>query len=237
MVSNARIGASAAAPGSGGSGSAAMRDAYGGVPAGDIAGTVLPPTLDGHQPTDLYPGGPDHRGDVDRARAELAAAGMPDGFRTRIAARVDRLKEYAAAEALSASLARVGIEAEVVPFQSGDYFEKYAGVPECVHKHGFGFLDQIAHGRSIKAVGNHNFAELDLPEGNALLEAGARESDPGLRAKIWAQVDRRLMESAGLCPYLHARSLLYRGPRATDVQISGAYGMYDYAALGAVADS
>jgi len=231
---------------------AAMRDAYGGVPAGDIAGTVLPPTLDGHQPTDLYPGGPDHRGDVERARAELAAAGLPDGFRTRIAARVDRLKEYAAAEALSASLARVGIEAEVVPFQSGDYFEKYAGVPAYVHEHGigiimfgwgadfpdgFGFLDQIAHGRSIKAVGNHNFAELDLPEVNALLEAGAREADPGLRAKIWAEVDRKLMESAGLCPYLHARSLLYRGPRATNVHVSGAYGMYDYAALGAVTDS
>ncbi|MEU7058107.1 ABC transporter substrate-binding protein [Streptomyces sp. NPDC046197] len=228
---------------------AAMQQAYGGPLAGDIAGTVLPPTLAGHEPSDRYPCGPDHHGDFARARAELAAAGRPDGFRTRIAARVDRLKEYAAAQALSTSLARVGIDAEVVPFQSGDYFEKYAGVPAYVHEQGlgiimfgwgadfpdgFGFFDQILHGRSIKQSGNHNFAELDLPEINALLESGARTTDGEARTRTWTAVDRAVMETATICPYLHARSLLYRGPRATHAHVSGAYGMYDYAALGAL---
>ncbi|MFI9275569.1 ABC transporter substrate-binding protein [Kitasatospora sp. NPDC052896] len=230
---------------------AAMRLAYGGPLAGDIAGTVLPPTIAGHDPADRYPCGPDHRGDFTRAQAELVSAGLPDGFRTRIAARIDRLKEYAAAQALSASLAQVGIQAEVVPFQSGDYFDKYAGVPDYVHDQGlgiimfgwaadfpdgFGFFDQIVHGHSIKQSGNHNFPELDLPEINALLDSGARTTDPRAREHAWAEVDRVVMETATICPYLHARSLLYRGPRATHVHVSGAYGMYDYAALGARQD-
>src|SRR5664279_6077627 len=91
---------------------------------------------------------------------------------------------------------RVGIDAEVIPFQSGDYFEKYAGVPEYLHENvigivmfgwgadfpdGFGFLHQIVHGSAIKAVGNHNFGELDLPEVNTLLDNAARSPDIAAR--------------------------------------------------------
>lgn len=224
----------------------AMQAAYGGPLAGDIASTVLPPTIDGHEDFDLYPtraGVPD----LDAARAELAAAGSPGGFSTRIAAREDRRKEYAAAIALCTSLARVGIDAEVIPFQSGDYFQKHAGVPQYIHEHGigivmfgwgadfpdgFGFLHQIVHGSAIKAVGNHNFGELDLPEVNALLDQAARSTDAAARHQAWARVDRLVMENASIVPYLHAKSLLFRGSGATNVYVSGGYGMYDYAALG-----
>ncbi|HKE99180.1 MAG TPA: ABC transporter substrate-binding protein [Actinomycetes bacterium] len=226
---------------------AGMQAAYGGPAAGDIATTILPPTIDGYRPFDRYPCGPDGRGDAEAARAELAAAGMPEGFRTRIAAREDRLKEFAAAHALRASLATVGIQAEVLGFRSGDYFDRYAGVPAYLHANGigivmfgwgadfpdgFGFLDQIVNGRAVKPAGNHNFAEVDLPEVNALLDLGARTAGPARRAGIWGEIDRLVMEDASICPYLYAKSLLYRGPRATNVYVSGAYGMYDYVSLG-----
>jgi peptide/nickel transport system substrate-binding protein len=219
----------------------AMQAAYGGPLAGDVASTVLPPTIDGHEDFDLYPPG------LDAARAELAQAGLPEGFTARIAAREDRRKEYAAALALSASLARAGIAAEVVPFQSGDYFERYAGVPDYLHANGigivmsgwgadfpdgFGFLHQIVHGSAIKAAGNHNFAELDQPEVNAILDRAARTADPQARRRAWAKVDRLVMQNASVVPYLHARSVLLRGPALTNAYVSGGYGMYDYAALG-----
>jgi peptide/nickel transport system substrate-binding protein len=227
----------------------AMQAAYGGPLTGDIASTILPPTLEGREEFDLYPTG--GQGDPAAARKELAAAGLPGGFGTRIAAREDRGKEFAAALALSASLARVGIEAEVVPFQSGDYFEKYAGVPQYLHDHGigivmfgwgadfpdgFGFLHQIVHGSAIKAVGNHNFGELNLAEVNDLLDRAARTADPALRARSWGRIDRLVMENASLCPYLHAKSLLFRGPTAGNVYVSGAYGMYDYVSLSVTED-
>lgn len=224
----------------------AMQAAYGGPLGGDIAGTILPPTIDGHEDFDLYPAR-SGRPDLAAARAELLAAGRPAGFRTRIAARLDRRKEFEAARALSESLAEVGIAAEVVGFQSGDYFAKYAGVPQYLQRHGigivmfgwgadfpdgYGFLHQIVHGRAIKAVGNHNFGELDLPEVNSILDAAACLPAAADRRRAWARVDRLVMQDASIVPYLHAKSLLFRGPAATNVYVSGGYGMYDYAALG-----
>lgn len=229
----------------------AMQTAYGGPLAGKIATTILPPTVEGHAAADRYPCGSDQRGDLAAARAELVTAGRPDGFEVRIAARVDRLKEYAAAQALAASLDRAGMTAEVVPFQSGDYFSLHAGVPEFVHRNrlgiimfgwaadfpdGFGFFQQIVDGRAIKDRGNHNFAEVDDPTINGLLDLGARSTDPRERAAIWQKIDQEVMEQAYLCPYLWAKSLLYRGPRTADVHIGQAWGMYDYATLGVADD-
>jgi peptide/nickel transport system substrate-binding protein len=226
---------------------AAMQAAYGGPVGGEVATTILPPTVAGYEPFDRYPCGPGHRGDPTAARAELAAAGLPDGFAVRIAAREDRLKEYAAAEALAASLARASIDATVVPFRSGGYFDTYAGVPAYLRANGiglvmfgwgadfpdgFGFLQQIVDGRAIKPAGNHNFAELDLPEVNALLDEGAGTLDPVARQALWARIDRTVMDEAAICPYLYPKSLLYRSPRLTNVYVNPAYGMYDYVALG-----
>ncbi|WP_326696453.1 ABC transporter substrate-binding protein [Streptomyces sp. NBC_01754] len=226
----------------------AMQEAYGGPVGGDIATTILPPTIDGYQPFDRYPVGETGTGDLEAARAELALAGMPDGFRTKIAARKDRLKEYRAAEALSAGLARVGIEAEVLDFPSGDYFDRYGGSPEYLHEHGigiimfgwgadfpdgYGFFQQIVDGRAIKERGNQNMGELDDPEINALLDRGAVSDDPAERAAIWHRIDRLTMDHAVIVPYLYPRSLLYRHPDARNVFVTGSFGMYDYVALGA----
>lgn len=226
---------------------AAMQAAYGGSVGGDIATTILPPTLDGYEPFDRYPVGPASTGDLDAARAELVAAGLPDGFRTRIAARTDRLKEYRAAEALAAGLARVGIEAELLGFPSGDYFERHGGCPQYLREHGigivmfgwgadfpdgYGFLQQIVDGRAIKARGNQNMGELNDPEVNDLLDRGAGSVDPVQRAKIWCRIDHLVMEHAVIVPYLYPRSLLYRHPDARNVYVTGSFGMYDYAGLG-----
>ena len=53
---------------------------------------------------------------------------------------------------------------------------------------GFGFLHQIVHGSAIKAVGNHNFGQLDLPEVNALLDQAARTTDADSRTHAFATV-------------------------------------------------
>lgn len=226
----------------------AMQLAYGGSVGGDLATTILPPTIDGYQPFDRYPVGEDGTGDLDAARAELAKAGMPQGFRTKIAARTDRLKEYRAAEALAAGLAKVGIEAEVVGHPSGDYFDRYGGCPAYLAENGigiimfgwgadfpdgYGFLQQIVDGRAIKERGNQNMGELDDPEINDLLDRGANCTDQAERAAIWHKIDRLTMEHAVIVPYLYPRSLLYRDPHATNVYVTGSFGMYDYVGMGA----
>ncbi|MFE7455436.1 ABC transporter substrate-binding protein [Streptomyces sp. NPDC057554] len=225
----------------------AMREAYGGEPAGDIATTLLPPGIHGYAPYDRYPVGPDATGDVEAARRELRLAGLPDGFETKIAARRDRRKEYNAALALSAALARVGIRAEVLPFSSGEYFNKVAGVPAYLREHGigivmfgwaadfpdgFGYLQQICDSRAIKSAGNQNLGELRSTRVDTLLDSGSRVTDADVRAGIWASVDRAAMDEAVMCPYMYVKSVIYRGSRVTNVRMSQAYGMYDYAVMG-----
>ncbi|WP_299446079.1 ABC transporter substrate-binding protein [uncultured Phycicoccus sp.] len=227
---------------------AAMQDAYGGRLCGDIATTVLPPTIEGYADHDRYPVGVDGSGDLEAARRELALAGMPEGFSTKIAARTDRRKEYLAAEALSRGLARVGIDAPVQGFTSGGYFEHQAGSPEFLRENGigivmfgwgadfpdgYGFFQQIVDGRAIKRKGNQNMGELDDPVVNELLDVGAECEDPRERERIWRDVDRLVMDHAVIVPYLYPRSLLYRGPRATNVYVAGSFGMYDYMSCGA----
>lgn len=225
----------------------AMQAAYGGSVGGDVATTVLPPTMPGHQHFDRYPMSTDGGPDFDAARAELVLSRHPEGFRTRIAARHDRLKELRAAEALSAGLARVGIEAEVVTFSSGEYFEKKGGCPAFLRENGigivmfgwgadfpdgFGFWQQIVDGRAIKPRGNQNMGELEDPVINALLDRGSSSTDPVEREQIWGEIDRLVMEHAVIVPYLYPRSLLYRSPALANLCVSGAFGMYDYASVG-----
>ncbi len=97
----------------------AYQTAYGGQFAGgDLATTLLPPTIPGHiRSFDLYPNGPDHKGDLDAAKKSLEACGQPNGFETNIAYRAERPKEKATAEAFQQALARVGHQAhaEAVP--------------------------------------------------------------------------------------------------------------------------
>ena len=58
-----------------------LQEARGGpVTGGDMATALFPPSLPAHQALDPYPAGPDLRGDLEAARAELRAAGLPDGF-------------------------------------------------------------------------------------------------------------------------------------------------------------
>ncbi|GAA2775012.1 ABC transporter substrate-binding protein [Streptomyces showdoensis] len=230
---------------------AAMLLAYGGDPAGEIATTLLPASVLGHSPFDRYPVGPEGTGDLEAARRELALAGLPEGFTTRIGAREDRTKEWNAALALSAGLARVGIRAEVVPYSSGDYFTKAVGVPAYVREHGigivmfgwaadfpdgYGFLQQIADSRAIKETGNQNLGELASARIDGLLDRGAATRDERERARIWADVDRAALDEAVMCPYMYVKSVLFRGARTANVLMSPAYGMYDYAVLSVAGD-
>ena len=66
----------------------AYQTAYGGQFAGgDLATTILPPSIPGYTDFDLYPNGPDHKGDLDAAKKSLEACGQPNGFETNIAYR------------------------------------------------------------------------------------------------------------------------------------------------------
>ncbi|HEY3609639.1 MAG TPA: ABC transporter substrate-binding protein [Pseudonocardiaceae bacterium] len=225
-----------------------QQTAYGGpIAGGDIASTVLPPTVSGYQRADQYAATSQPNGDTAKAKSALQACGQPNGFSINIAARGDRPKEVSAAQGIQEALAQVGIKAQIQQYPTGSYYSTYAGVPNFVHQHdlgiilggwgadwpdGFGFLSQIVDGRAIKAAGNSNLQEENNPQVNQLLDKATQTSDATARNKIYAQIDQIVMSDATILPEVYSKALLYRSPNVTNAFVTEAYGMYDYTQLG-----
>ncbi|MBC6446933.1 ABC transporter substrate-binding protein [Actinokineospora xionganensis] len=222
--------------------------AYGGTfSGGDIATSLLPPQIPGAEKFDLYPAGPDNKGDVAKAKEALTACGQPNGFETNIAYRSERPKEKAAAESMQQALARVGIKLTLRPFPQGDYFSQFAGNPPYVVANklglalngwgadwndGFGFLSQIVDSRVIRETGGSSNTSVRIPEVDKMLDEAIGETDAPKREKMWAAIDKKVMEEAVILPGVFSKSLILRGKGLTNVFVSDAYGMYDYLAMG-----
>ncbi|MHC5904634.1 ABC transporter substrate-binding protein [Streptomyces sp. S6] len=218
-------------------------DAAGGAPKGDIATTLLPPSVNGYTKFDTYPSA-GNKGDAAKVKEFLTACGKPTGFSTILTARSDRPAEVAQATAVQASLKKYGINVEIRQFPAGKYFSNFAGVPSYVHQQklgmlsmawgadwptGFGFLDQIVNGSAIKPSGGNNLMELNDPKINAALAAAIANTDTAARTKAWGDIDKMVLDTATVVPTLYRKNLLFRPASATNVTVTQAYlGMYDY---------
>ncbi len=224
-----------------------VQQALGGDTKGDVASTLLPPSVNGYTKFDTY-ATDGNKGDEAKAKEALTACKQPNGFSTNLSARSDRPDEIAMATAIKASLEKVGINAEIKQFPSGKYFANFAGNPSYVHEHklglmmmawgadwptGFGFLDQVVNGSAIKPSGGNNLMELDDPKVNAALAEGIGMTDAAERTKKWGEVDKLVMDTASAVPLIYRKNLLYRADSATNVTVTQAYlGMYDYLLIG-----
>ncbi|MER8157303.1 ABC transporter substrate-binding protein [Streptomyces sp. NPDC094472] len=226
-----------------------MRTAAGGPQTGDIAPHMLPPTIAGsdssYDPYETL----DNKGkpDTDKAEAELKACGEPNGFSTTIAVRNNRPTDVNVAMSLQASLRKVGITTEVAQVD-GSRFSETMGAPEVVKKKGYGivlyrwladfptgqsFLQPLADSRFILPAGNFNVAELDDPTVDDLFDTAIAEQDPVKAGSDYAQINRRISDSAAYLPILFQKSVIWRGSRLTNVYTSEPWeGRYDYVSLG-----
>jgi peptide/nickel transport system substrate-binding protein len=224
------------------------QSAFGGPAGGDIATNMLPPLIPGAEKFDLYNFNSKPNGDVDTAKQELSQCGQPSGFATNMSYRAERPKEKATAESMQQALAKVGIKLTLKPFPQGDYFSLYAGKPDYAKKNGlglmtngwgadwpdgFGFISQITDSRTIRASGGNYNLSVKIPEVDAMLDDALTKTNPADREKIWAQIDRRVMEEAVVLPGVWAKVLLYRPPTLTNVYVNeGLGGYYDHVAMG-----
>lgn len=221
--------------------------AYGGATGGEIATNMMPPLIPGFRKIDLYEARSKPEGDTAKAKDELSKCGQPNGFSTNISYRVERPKEKATAEALQASLAKVGIKLTIKGYPKADYAALYAGKPDFAKTNklgmkiygwgadwpdGFGFLDQIVDSRVIRATGGNTNLGIKIPEVDSLLDKALQTTDTSAREKIWGDIDQKVMENAAVLPGVWAKGLLYRPPTLTNVFVNDGFGMYDYTVLG-----
>lgn len=228
---------------------AALLEARGGDGVGgSLATSLIPPTLPSHTGHDRYPCGADRTGDLAAARAELVAAGLPDGFETVIATQPGKFELVA--RTLASSLARAGIRAHVKVLDTTSYYRTGLGHPDTVRRLGlglgvtdwgadypteYGFLAPLIDGRQIKhGGGNFNFAELDDPLVRRLVDEAQALADPAARQRLWQRIEETVMERAVMLPMAHDRTLHYRHPDVTGVYVHPAFGLYDIQAMGLV---
>ncbi len=167
---------------------------FGGTYGGEIATSMMPPSVPGATKADPYNFLANKNGDVNGAKAELVKCGQPNGFTTNMAYRAERPKEKAEGEALQQSLAKVGIKVNLKPYPEGDYFKLYAGKPDYAKANdlglsangwgadwpdGFGFLSQIVDSRVIRATGGASNLSVKDPKVDSMLDQALSTTDVG----------------------------------------------------------
>lgn len=221
--------------------------AYGGAVAGVPAGGMAPPGIPGYTASfNPYPSGSDNTGDVAKAKQELATCGKPNGFSVKLAYATPGTHAAAAFAVEQAALAKVGIQVTAAPQDSSSYYSTWIGSPQNLKNQGIGiafagwgadfptgvgFFQSITNGNAILPTGNSNYASLNDPTVNKVLDeapAGkATEAD-------WESLNNAIAQSATYLPILYGKDLYYRNPRMTNVTCDTAlaFGIYDFVNVG-----
>ncbi|HZB22155.1 MAG TPA: ABC transporter substrate-binding protein [Blastococcus sp.] len=215
---------------------AAVQEELGG-PDNAVRRSVLWP-----RDVDGGPEDPDPRPDLDAARASLEACGLPDGFSTVLAV-ADTPSGVQVAEVLAGQLAEIGIDVEVRPLDATSFYATDVGDPDSVAANGYGlvlttwtadfptpgsFLAPLVDSRSIRAVGNTNYARLNDPAVDALVDAARASGD----AAAWREVAGAVEPMAVYVPLAETRVQLLAGQRLRNGVVMQPYSGYDVATAG-----
>ena len=226
---------------------AAVLQAFGGPLHGAIAGAMTPITIPGNDPSLVtYPIGKDNTGDLTKAKEELKACGQPNGFSTKFTYSTPSETGPKVFQAMQSSLARVGIKITQATAASSSYYTSWLGSPRNVKAQGlgigiagwgadfptgYGFWNNIANGSAILQTGNSNYAELNDPTVNKIID----DSGTGKSTDAnYHTVNEKAMESADYLPIFYGKTLWYRSARLTNVTCDNAlgFGAYDVVNVG-----
>jgi peptide/nickel transport system substrate-binding protein len=221
--------------------------AYGGDVAGVPAGGMAPPGISGYTASfNPFPSGTDNTGDDVKAKSELAACGQPNGFSTKLAYATPSGHAAAAFAVEQAALAKVGIQVTADTHDSSSYYSTFIGSPQNLKNQGIGiafaawgadfptgvgFFNSITNGSAILPTGNTNYASLNDPTVNAVLDKApsgkATEAD-------WESLNNAIAQSGTYLPILYEKTLYYRNPQMTNVTSDNAlaFGIYDFVNAG-----
>ncbi len=217
-----------------------LQEAFGGAGNADRVSRLWTGALGGG------PEDPDPGPDPDAARRHLEECGRPEGFATVLAV-PDGPASAEVADVLVRQLGAVGIEVEVRPLDPATYYATDVGNPGRVAENGYGIvlatrtpdfptpgslLAPLVDGRSIRSVGNTNFARLTDPAIYGLIDT-ARAAGIGDPARdAWRAVSAAAEETAGYVPLAEPRVQLVAGQRLRNGVVMEAYNGYDLATAG-----
>ena len=210
---------------------------------------MAPPGIPGYTAGfNPYPSGADNTGDVAKAKQELAACGQPNGFSTKFAyvnaglscRRGVRSRTSGPGQGRHSSYRRS-------PTTRSSYYSTCIGSPQNLKNQGIGialagwgadfptgvgFFQSITNGNAILPTGNSNYASLNDPTVNEVLDqapaGNATEAD-------WQSLNNAICaKRRRTCRSCTSKTLYYRNPRMTNVTCDTAlaFGIYDFVNVG-----
>ena len=171
---------------------AALLASTGGSAGGAIAESMTPPGIPGYDPSYApYSTGKNATGDLAKAKSELQQCGKPNGFSTKFTYSTPATYGTKPFQAVQTALARVGITITAAPAAAESYYTTYAGSPANVKNQGlgiisagwgadfptlYGFYQNIVNGSAIAPTGTSNYASINDPTINKILDDTSRRS-------------------------------------------------------------
>lgn len=174
---------------------------------GEVAGEFLPPGMPGAARLGRY-AGPDRA----RARALLREAGYPNGFHTRYFSYAPEPLPREAA-LIQQQLSEVGIHADIDLGEAAGYsmmaedtsnhvpFGRFAWSADYIDPSNF--FGVLLDGRQIKPAQNLDLSMFDDAGVNAAIDRATAATGDSTRARLWRQVDKRVMDLAPVAPLIH----------------------------------
>lgn len=155
--------------------------------------------------------------DLEKAKALLAEAGYPDGFKMELWAMTnprDYMPEpQKIAQAIQASFAEIGVEAEIITYDWTTYLEKLQNGEAQSFLAGWigdnGDPDNFLYVLLDKDnIGGNNYSYYGSDELHEVLIAAQSETDPAAREELYKQAQEIIFTDAPIIPIAHARAAL-----------------------------
>jgi peptide/nickel transport system substrate-binding protein len=177
------------------------------VNTGQIATTVMSPTVLGYEAFDLYGMRAKPTGDPEAAKKLLLEAGQP--YPTLVYAYNQTPTQEKITVAIKDALTKAGFKVVAKPLNPATYYDAIGPVDNKYDIYWGGWaadwptgstaIQPLFDGRLI-ADNASNYSHLDVPEINSGIDAANAVADPVEAGKAWAALDRKIMEQAAIVP-------------------------------------
>jgi peptide/nickel transport system substrate-binding protein len=201
----------------------ALRQAFGGEITGDIPTHYIPPGQPGFEEAGGTAGpGLDFlakpEGDLALAQEYMKKAGYPSGKYTGTetfdAVSDNATQQMKVSEIAQQQFAKLGFKIKIKGVTRDAMYSKFCQIkkaePPICPSVGWlkdfadpeTLLDPVFNGKNILDVGNSNFAQLNDPKVNALMDKAEVVNDPAARNKAWGEADKAVTAAAPGVPWL-----------------------------------
>jgi peptide/nickel transport system substrate-binding protein len=229
-----------------------FRQAMGGSLLGELATTMIPPTLRAYQAFDHY-GTKDSGGEGDIKRAEelikqAKDEGKPCPDKITIAFADSPTTNNRYVKTVADAYVQIGIQVILRPIAPGEYFNllKTYEIQSQIDMSYVGWIPDWANGSAVipplfkstevasepLARGGSNYAYLKDAEIDKGIDEAMQESIIERQWKLWGELDSKISLKAASIPIIYSNAIRLHGSNVSGAFIHAGFGMPDLAALG-----